>query len=269
MARKSAVSKGYRKQTTKKPYLSKRDIIVLCVLVAAVAVGAFFLFRYDDGALKVKDGAVVAGGDNWLIVDGSNVRGRARYFRLGEIGEIDGYSREKGALSTDANVPEYAFTPAEGDGAKITVTASHTAAAALAKYANALFTGVEGTEVGQQQSAELAGRPVEYFVYATSPQAEDADGEAEADKAAEGEAGDAADEAATGEADAAADGEAEADAQAGYTRTVNGYVDAAHDSCVVIHVESDADTAEGCMTDEQLVAALEQAVAAVALDSAE
>ena len=97
MAKKSAVSKGYRKQAAKKPYLSKRDIAIVCVIVALVAVGAFFLFRYDDGALKVKDGAVVTEGDNWLIANGSNARGGARYYRLGEIGEIDGCSREKGA----------------------------------------------------------------------------------------------------------------------------------------------------------------------------
>ena len=93
MAKKSAKSKGYRKTITKKPYLGKKDIIWLCVIVALLAVGAFFLFRYDDGALKVQDGAVLADGDNWLIADGSNVRGRSRYYKLGEIGELEGYAR--------------------------------------------------------------------------------------------------------------------------------------------------------------------------------
>ena len=101
MAKKSAKSKGYRRQTAKKPYLSKRDIAILCGIVAVLAVAAFFLFRYDDGALKVKDGAVVTEGDNWLIVDGSNVRGRARYFKLGEIGEIDGKIRELSRAERD------------------------------------------------------------------------------------------------------------------------------------------------------------------------
>ena len=59
MAKKSAKSKGYRRQSAKKPYLSKRDIALLCALIVAIAVGAFFLFRYDDGAVKVQDGAVV------------------------------------------------------------------------------------------------------------------------------------------------------------------------------------------------------------------
>ena len=122
MAKKSAKSKGYRRQTAKKPYLSKRDIAILCGIVAVLAVAAFFLFRYDDGALKVKDGAVVTEGDNWLIANGSNMRGGARYYKLGEIGEIDGYSRQKGALSSDANIPEYTFTPAGEDAGDVRLT---------------------------------------------------------------------------------------------------------------------------------------------------
>ena len=113
--KKSAKSKGYRRQNAKKPYLSKRDIAVLCILLVAIAIGAFFLFRYDDGALKVKNGEVVTDGDNWLIVNGSNARGRARYFKLGEVGEIDGYTREKSALATDVNVPQYVYTPEARD----------------------------------------------------------------------------------------------------------------------------------------------------------
>ena len=48
------------------------------VAVVAVIIAAFFLFRIDDGALKVKDGNVMTDGDNWLIVNGSNARGGVR-----------------------------------------------------------------------------------------------------------------------------------------------------------------------------------------------
>ena len=78
MAKKSAKSKGFRRQTARKPYLSKKEIIALCVIAAALIVGAILLFRYDDGALKVQDGAVVADGDNWLIVNGAAARGPPR-----------------------------------------------------------------------------------------------------------------------------------------------------------------------------------------------
>ena len=67
MAKKSAKSKGFRKSVEKKPYLSKKDIIILCVVLVAVAIGAILLFTYDDGALKVKDGKIVRPFDRTTI----------------------------------------------------------------------------------------------------------------------------------------------------------------------------------------------------------
>ena len=113
MAKKSAKSKGYRKTIEKKPYLTKRDIIILCVILAIVTVGAILLFTYDDGALKVKDGKIVDAGENWLIVNG-NARGR-RYFKLGEIGEIEGYAMEAQPFVTDENLTQFVFTPEAED----------------------------------------------------------------------------------------------------------------------------------------------------------
>ena len=70
MAKKSAKSKGFRRQNQKKPYLSTKEIAAVCVIAILLAIGAFFLFRYDDGALKVQDGAVVTDGDNWPGISG-------------------------------------------------------------------------------------------------------------------------------------------------------------------------------------------------------
>ena len=164
MAKKSAKSKGYRKTITKKPYLGKKDIIWLCVIVALLAVGAFFLFRYDDGALKVQDGAVLADGDNWLIADGSNVRGRSRYYKLGEIGEVEGYAREKGTALTDVNIPQYSFTAeAEGGVETLNVTCSHNAAEALAKYTMAQLEPLPTTTLGELQTVfeAVLGTPMD------------------------------------------------------------------------------------------------------------
>ena len=223
MAKKSAVSKGFRRQNQKKPYLSKKEIAAVCVIAILLAIGAFFLFRYDDGALKVQDGAVVTDGDNWLIADGSNVRGRARYFKLGEIGEIEGYSREKGALTGDANIPEYVFRPSGEDvgDVTVTVTCGHGSADAMAKYAHSTLEGIEITTAGEIQSAEMAGQPVTYYSYATDYTASDA----EAGDAPEAEAGDAA-QGETPEAGAgdAAQGEAP-QTEAGCNRSIAGYAD--------------------------------------------
>ena len=254
MAKKSARSKGFRKQNVKKPYLSKRDIVILCIIVAALAVAAFFLFRYDDGALKVKDGAVVADGDNWLIVDGSNVRGRSRYFRLGEIGEIDGYSREKSALLTDANVPEYVFTPAEegGGDVSITVTCSHGSAQTMSDYSRTMLDNMENTTASEIQTAQLSGQDVRYYSYAADYTAK-----------ATGDTPEDAEHAEAGTEDTAA----EAEEGARYARSIAGYVDASHESCIVLKVISRGDTDDDCLPDEAMIPLLEQAVAAVTLDA--
>ena len=262
MARKSAKSKGYRKQAAKKPYLSKRDIAILCVLIVAVAIGAILLFRYDDGALKLKDGAVVTEGDNWLIVNGSNVRGRARYFKLGEMGEIEGYTREAHGIVTDANVPEYAFTPV-GEAAgitSITATASHSGAEALAKFGTESLAAIEGTSVGDTVEADINGHMVQYYIY-TSEYAVAEEAAEAAEEAADASEG--SDEAAE-DADTAADDTAAEPNR--FTKSLSGYFDAGHDSCIAIHVESSAESADGYLADDALTEALAQAVMAVTLE---
>ena len=261
MARKSAKSKGYRKQAAKKPYLSKRDIAILCVLIVAVAIGAILLFRYDDGALKLKDGAVVTEGDNWLIVNGSNVRGRARYFKLGEMGEIEGYTREAHGIVTDANVPEYAFTPVDEAAGitSITATASHSGAEALAKFGTESLAAIEGTSVGDTVEADINGHMVQYYIY-TSEYAVAEEAEEATEEAAE-EAADASE----GSDEAAEDADAAA-APNRFTKSLSGYFDAGHDSCIAIHVESSAESADGYLADDALTEALAKAVMAVTLE---
>ena len=243
MSKKSAKSKGYRKQTAKKPYLSKRDIAILCGIVAVLAVAAFFLFRYDDGALKVKDGAVVAGGDNWLIANGSNVRGGARYYKLGEIGEIDGYSRRKDALGSDANVPEYTFTPAgeEGENVSLTVTCGHGSAEAMANYARSLMEDAEAITAGEVQSGQLGGRDARWYGYDT-------------------------DLTATGATTEAAAETAEDAGESRYSRAVAGYIDASHDCCVILRAVSRGDTQADCLDQQALQTLVEKAVEAVTVD---
>jgi hypothetical protein len=212
-----------------------------------LAVGAFFLFRYDDGALKVQDGAVVADGDNWLIADGSNVRGRARYFKVGEIGEIDGYSREKGALSSDANVPEYTFAPAGGDSGDVslTVTCGHGSAEAMAKYTRSLMEGTEGITVGEVQSGQLGGREARWYSYDTDLSAAEATPE---------DAGEAVTE--TGK-DAG---------ENRYSRAVVGYIDASHDCCVIFRAVSRGDTQADCLDPEALQGLVEKGVGAAKVE---
>lgn len=261
MAKKSARSRGFRKQNTKKPYLSKRDIILLCVLVLAVGIGAFFLFRYDDGALKVRDGAVVAETENDLIVNGSAVRGRARYYKLGEIGEVEGLQREKQSALTDPNVPQYVFTAGDGAdaGIRVNVVCSHSKAHVLADGSMAMIASLTGvTDVSGLKTVELGGRTAEYYVY-TSSAAEAEQPEAETSEAAPEEA--ATEETA---AEEAADTEAAADA-AKFERSAVAYLNAPRDSSVVLRAEASADAAEALPTEEALLAEIERVAGAITL----
>ena len=269
MAKKSAKSKGYRRQTVKKPYLSKRDIAILCVLLVAVAIGAFLLFNYNDGALKVKDGKIVTDGDNWLIVNGSNSRGGARYYKLGELGEIDGYTREADTMLTDAKLPQYVFTPANADDAlpKITVSATHSGAEAMAKYASAMIGGLENNTVDEVKSAKAGEIPLHYFTF-TSESEQPAEGAEESAETTDEQPAEGA-EADAETAEEPAEGEGgDSDAKR-FTRSMSAYIDASHDSSIVFHAEYSADSQEALVADDALLAAVEQAVAAVTLESAQ
>ena len=246
MAKKSAKSKGYRKQNGKKPYLSKRDIVLLCLLVAAVVVAAVLLFRYDDGALKVKDGAVVTEGDNWLIVNGSNTRGGQRYYKLGEVGELEGYERKAEPTLANANVTEYVFTAEDAPIKTVTVSTSHASAQALSRYTAGTLSELKGTEVSDVQSAQMGGREVQYFTYTAAPseEAEKAD-----DATEEG-----------------AEEPEEASDESPYHSAILGYIDAGHDSCVIARLEGGADTAEACPDEAALLEALEKALGVVTLE---
>jgi hypothetical protein len=193
----------------------------------------------------VQDGAVVTEGDNWLIANGSNMQGGRRYYKLGEIGEIDGYAREKGALSSDGNIPEYSFTPAgEGGDVTVTVTCGHGSAEAMAKYSLATVQSIGISTAGEIQAGQLAGQDVRYYSYATDYTQQDAPGE-----------GDAKSDAQTAEEDASR-----------YSRAVAGYIDASHNCCVIVNVVSKGNTDDDCLPDDALVGILENAVRAVKVE---
>ena len=280
MAKKSAKSKGYRKQVGKKPYLSKRDIVMLCVLVAVLSVAAYLLFSYDDGALKVKDGKITDAGENWLIVNGSPTAGRYRYYKVGEIGELEGFDRENSPLS-DGNVPRYVFKPQDESSAvtSISATTSHSGAERLAKYVVSSMSGLSNSTFSGISTAETDGAKYTWFTILTVPEetaeAQDAEAggteeaKAEATEAPEAETAGAEEpaEAAEGEAAEAEAADAKAEAPK-YTISMNAYLDCSHDSCIVVDVNASAEEKEALPDEDALKALAEQALAAVTLEEA-
>lgn len=252
MAKKSAKSKGFRKTQGKKPYLSRRDIIILCVILAVVAVGAILLFSYDDGALKTKDGTIVGAGENWLVINGSNSGGR-RYYKLGEAGELDGYTRESAATLTDANLRQYTYTPeAEGgDVVSISVSASPYAAERLAQSTSQVIGSLDGCEASAVSSADADGLEYSYYTYTNVyAEAEAADAAPDADPE------DAAEDAAPAEAEPNR-----------FEKSVCAYIPAAHDGSVVITVLTEAEDADGFLSDEALLDAVARAAGSITLEA--
>ena len=265
MAKKSARSKGYRKSTGKKPYLSKRDIIVLCLLLAAVAVGAILLFSYDDGGLKTRDGKVVDAGENWLIVNGAASGGR-RYYKVGEAGDMEGFVREATPMLSDENLTTFKYIPDDDDTPlrSVTMSASAGTAQRVSEYYHNLLAS--SLTVSDPATATADAGEYSYFTYTNEYYAEDDDAETADDADAEQPdaepAEETADEAAGETADAEPDSE-EAPAPNHFEQGINAYIDAKAHGSVAITCVFDVASADSYLSEDELKAFVEQAIAAV------
>ncbi len=104
MAKKSAMSKGYRKTQQKKPFLTKKEIIALIIIVAAVVAAFIVINNLPDGFIgdkAVQEGDILSYGTTKL---------RDRYLKLGTINELDGFTRTDNKAETTAMV-SYSFAP--------------------------------------------------------------------------------------------------------------------------------------------------------------
>ena len=265
MAKKSVKSKGYRRSVEKKPYLSRKDIIILCVVLAVLAVGAILLFTYDDGALKVKDGKIVDPGENWLIVNG-NLKGGRRYFKLGEVGDIPGYTMAREPFMSDDNLTQFNYTPEAEDSAVtgITISASAYDPARLADGNAQMVASVKGSAVSDVTADRAGDIEYTYYTYTHEYYADETpEEEAPAEEAPAEEA--STEEASTEEAPA--EEKADDGAPNHFDQALNAYLPAANDRSIVIAISARADSADSYLTEDQLKETLAQAVAAVTLEA--
>ena len=257
MAKKTAKSKGYRKAAQKKPYLSKKDIVILCVVLVVLAIGAILLFTYDDGALKVKDGKIVDPGENWLIVNG-NLKGGRRYFKLGEAGEISGYTMEPQAFMSDDNLYQFNYKPEDEGSAVtgITLSASAYDPARLADANAKMIASVKDSVVSDVATDKAGDIEYTYYTYTHDYFAED-ETEDETEEASEAEA---QEEAPAGET-------SEDQAPNRFEQALNAYLPAAHNGSVIVTITAEAQDADSYLTEDQLKETLNQAIAAVTLEA--
>lgn len=111
MAKNTAKGKGYRKTKAKKPFLTKGEMIGAIIILVVFVIALIFILNDDllfkvfpDGNLAgsdVKEGDIVAYADNSM---------KTRFVKIGEAGEIEGFTRTTARSKT--NVPtSYTFTP--------------------------------------------------------------------------------------------------------------------------------------------------------------
>ena len=228
-AKTSARSKGYRKTEQKKPFLTKKEIIALVVIVAVIAL-AILLFNllYDDGSLEMVDGVAQTENLETSLITSESIGDEVKHFKVGEVGEIAGYTRERSENTVDANRASYIYRPEDEDSPvdylRISAggdTPEQLATTALWNYsANPTYFGTAPNGV---QETEIDGRTV-YYIISTNeyvPQtteetadtdAEAADAEDAAEATAQPDAEPATEDASA--AEAATDAEAETDAEA-------------------------------------------------------
>ena len=189
-AKTSARSKGYRKTEQKKPFLTKKEIIALVVIVAVIAL-AILLFNllYDDGSLEMVDGVAQTENLETSLITSESIGDEVKHFKVGEVGEIAGYTRERSENTVDANRASYIYRPEDEDSPvdylRISAggdTPEQLATTALWNYsANPTYFGTAPNGV---QETEIDGRTVYYIIstneYVPQTTEETADTDAEA-----------------------------------------------------------------------------------------
>ena len=254
MAKKSAKSKGFRRAAGKKPYLTKKDIIILCILLAAVIVGAILLFTYDDGALKVKDGSIVDPGENWLIVNGSASGGR-RYYKLAEVGDIEGYTMSAEPVTGDDNLKVFKYTPEDDNSPVNSITISCVAAdpERAASYYQSLFKALDPSEVIREtvDSAECSHFSYTSSFYAKDPDSDEAEASTEAVEPVE-------------EAEQTDENDREPNH---FEQAMHAYYSAPHKGSVGIAVQATADSEQDYLSDEAMLEVVAKAYAAITLEA--
>lgn len=131
------------KQEFKPQGFTKKEWITMGIVVAAiivVVVGYLFLRDYFDGSLRTHGGKVQADAD-WIVVN-TGTTGKPKYFKLGTVSDVDGYTRKNENYSGDANVPTFIYTPNDTASAieNVTILAAKGQAEEMANKVSANYT---------------------------------------------------------------------------------------------------------------------------------
>lgn len=160
MAKKSAKSKGYRKTVQKKPFLTKKEIIELIAIVAAIVlVVVLFNIFYDDGYLRAEE---VQAND---LVSYVSRQATGRYVKLGVVNELDGFTLDGSADNSVSARVSHTYLP-EGENAdhidSINVAGNFNKATQLANDQTTVYA-LDSYEFSEVQDTEIQGHDA--YVY--------------------------------------------------------------------------------------------------------
>lgn len=234
MAKKSAMSKGYRKTQKKKPFLTKKEIIALIIIVVVVIAAFLVINNLPDGFIgdsDVQEGDILAYG---------TTKTRDRYVKLGTINELEGFTRTDTKAETTAMV-SYTYK-ADDENSPInyvSVSGSPLQAESLTQ-SSMLQLPSYGYTVGEMHETEVQGYKA--YVYSSTiayyqepEQTADAAAEATAEPATEETATDPTAEPAAEEP--AATEETAADPESNtFAQDITMYVDCENDHTLALHV---------------------------------
>lgn len=261
MAKKSAKSKGYRKTVAQKNYLSKKEITVTAIIIAVVFLAlALFIGLYDDGALKVKNGAVRVEGQNNLIVN-AGTGYEPRYYKLGQLTDIDGYTMA--ASPMDAIVNAYTYTPeAESLIDNITVRTYALDADTYASASEENYTVDPSMECDGLHTTEDDGHAVSYLTFRVTP-SENIDPDSLVSEAVD----ELLEEAKAAGADDETLQQLEEENQPVLVQALHGYVNVGENRMIYILIRNDVESIEEYADDSVLVEALNQTLAALSYET--
>lgn len=265
MAKKSAMSKGYRKTTKKKPFLTKKELIALIAIVAAIIVGVIlFNLFYDDGYLdadEVQQGDIVAFASSDL---------RDRYMKLGEIGQLEGFTLEE---RDDSSTPIelYSFTPdAENDNVvSVSVSGSFVNAASLASSTLSYMSSVL-ENIPEIQETTLQDHTAYVFAYDYSEYDEDygvTEVETETEIEVEPEEAEVVETETEAEAETETEAEAEEPAHNKFSQNVTAYVAVDDTYTVCMHIYRVGADENFYLPEDQIVDFVQQYASAFTLDA--
>ena len=158
--KKSAMQKGYRKQVKEKPFLTKKDIKSLIIIVAVIVLAiVLFNLLYDDGFLSANQ---VKEND---LVTYASTDNRSRYKKVAEIGQKEGLVRSSTATE-DSPIGTYVFEPETemGNLSSVSVGASFVNASSLTDSFVA-YAEAAGVEVMEPAEITINGKTAYLFAY--------------------------------------------------------------------------------------------------------